>query len=82
MKDLRVPILAFQGDADSYKEFVDHALAMQRIARDNDRQFDLVIYRNVEHGFDYDSSPVYNAAAAVEAWNKTIAFLDERVKRR
>jgi dienelactone hydrolase len=82
MKNLRVPILAFQGDADSYKTFVDQALAMQRIARDNHRQFDLVIYRNVEHGFDFDSSPVYNAAAAVDAWHKTIAFLDKHVKRR
>lgn len=40
MKTLRVPILAFQGDADSYRTFVDNACAMQRIAQQNQRQFD------------------------------------------
>lgn len=80
-KILRVPVLAFQGNADSYREFVEQALAMQRIAQENHRQFDLVIYRDAGHGFDYDSSPAFNGPAAVDAWEKTIAFLNQNMKR-
>jgi len=80
MGNLRVPVLAFQGDADSYREFIDNAFAMQRIAQENHRQFELVIYKNAKHGFDYGSSPVFSPSAAHDSWNKTVAFLDRYLK--
>ena len=35
----------------------------------------LHLYQGTAHGFHNDTSPIYNAAAAADAWSKTIAFL-------
>jgi dienelactone hydrolase len=43
---------------------------MQRIAQENNRQFDLVIYKGAKHGFDFDASPAFNATAASDAWSR------------
>jgi len=34
----------------------------------------LHIYQGTAHGFHNDTSPIYNANAAADAWAKTIAF--------
>lgn len=34
----------------------------------------LHIYQGTAHGFHNDTSPIYNAGAAADAWSKTIAF--------
>lgn len=82
IRSLRVPVLAFQGDADSYREFIDCAFEMQRIAQENHRQFDVVIYKGAKHGFDFEPSRAFNAPAASDAWRRTLAFLDNNLKSR
>ena len=39
------------------------------------------IYPGVEHGFNNDTTPRYDAAAAKLAWQRTIAFLNEKLRR-
>jgi len=36
----------------------------------------LHLYQGTAHGFHNDTSPIYNAAAAADAWSKTIAFFN------
>lgn len=36
----------------------------------------LHLYQGTSHGFHNDTSPIYNAAAAADAWSKTIAFFN------
>jgi len=35
-----------------------------------------VVFSNADHGFFCDARPSYNAAAAAQAWNLTLSFLD------
>jgi carboxymethylenebutenolidase len=36
----------------------------------------LHLYQGTGHGFHNDTSPIYNASAAADAWSRTIAFLN------
>jgi len=82
VKSLQVPVLAFQGDADIFQEFIGNAYEMQRIAQENHRQFDVVLYKNAKHGFDFKPSGAFNAPAASDAWKRMVAFLDNNLKPR
>lgn len=82
VKSLQVPVLAFQGDADVFQEFIGNAYEMQRVAQENHKQFDVVLYKNAKHGFDFKPSGAFNAPAASDAWKRMIAFLDNNLKPR
>ena len=81
IKNLRVPILAFQGDADQMTEFIRNAAAMKQIAIDYKKQFDLVFYPQARHGFDRMPNDRYGKSIAANSWARMIAFMDEHVKR-
>jgi carboxymethylenebutenolidase len=36
----------------------------------------LHLYQGTGHGFHNDTSPIYHAGAAADAWSKTIAFFN------
>ena len=38
------------------------------------------VYPGVEHGFNNDTTPRYDAAAARLAWQRTVAFLDQHLR--
>jgi carboxymethylenebutenolidase len=42
--------------------------------------FGVHLYRGTGHGFHNDTSPVYNAAAACDAWSRTIEFLNTHLR--
>jgi carboxymethylenebutenolidase len=77
---IRAPVLAFQGESDAYRAFIEQAYAMQRVAQENHRLFELVMYPAAKHGFDYDASPTFDPSAAADAWKRTVAFLDKHLK--
>jgi carboxymethylenebutenolidase len=37
-------------------------------------------YPGTEHGFNNDTTPRYDAAAATLAWTRTVAFLNDRLR--
>ena len=41
------------------------------------KTFGLHIYQGAGHAFHNDTSPAYNAAAACEAWNRTLAWFNK-----
>ena len=43
-------------------------------------QFDAHIYAGVEHGFNNDTTPRFDEAAAKLAWQRTIAFFNQTLK--
>jgi dienelactone hydrolase len=79
IKNLRVPILAFQGDADQMPEFIRQALAMN-----HHKQFELVFFTKAHHGFQYgplsSRAGPYDQAAIKSSWIRMIAFLEKHVK--
>ena len=44
------------------------------------KSFELHIYQGVNHAFYDDTGPAYDAAAACEAWGRTIAWFDKFLK--
>jgi len=42
--------------------------------------YDAFVYPGVQHGFNNDTTPRYDPAAASLAWGRTIAFLGERLR--
>ncbi len=73
---LQSPWLGLFGDADTGIP-IDEVEAI-RAALDADAPVahDVVRYPGAEHGFHCDQRPSYNAAAAVDAWAKTLAWFD------
>ena len=78
ISNLKAPVLAFLGDADTRMR-IQWSLAMRKIAVNHNKQFELVIYRNADHGFELESAPGDHAAAE-DYWKRMIAFLDEHLK--
>lgn len=81
IKNLRVPILAFQGDADQMTDFIHNAAAMKQIAIDYQKQFDIVFYQRARHGFDRMPRDPYGKLVATNSWARMIAFMNEHLKR-
>lgn len=42
--------------------------------------FDVVLYKGTSHGFHNDTSPIYNAAAACDAWARTIGWFHTHLR--
>jgi carboxymethylenebutenolidase len=74
LRPLNVPILGFFGGQDSgipvasVKAFED---ALERLRKD----YEIHIYPEAEHAFANPTGNAYNAAAAEDAWEKTLEFL-------
>jgi dienelactone hydrolase len=79
IKNLRVPILVFQGE-DDFPEFVRHAAGMRLIAHDWKKQFEVVFYPHARHGFDRLPRSAYGKSIATDSWVRMIAFMNEHVK--
>jgi carboxymethylenebutenolidase len=72
------PVLAFYGEEDHgiTDGVPDLEARMQRAGVD----FTARVYRGVGHAFFNDTSPSkYNAEVAADAWDRTLAFLDEHL---
>lgn len=80
IRKLRIPILAFQGDADQMTEFIRQAIVMKQIAQEHQKVFELVFYTGARHGFDRFSSSPHANAVAKNAWDRMTAFMDRHVK--
>ncbi len=46
----------------------------------NDKSFDAYFYEGTVHGFNNDTTPRYNEAAAKIAWSRSMAFLKKNLK--
>jgi dienelactone hydrolase len=80
IRNLRIPILAFQGDADHMSSFIRQAIAMKQVAQKHQKRFELVFYTRARHGFDRFTSNPSDKAIARNAWDRMTAFMDQHVK--
>jgi carboxymethylenebutenolidase len=67
------------GDADQ-RVPIALADAVQDLLATNNKQFEYIIYPGAGHSFDVQGSPTYNAEAAIDAQQKTLAFLREKLQ--
>jgi carboxymethylenebutenolidase len=75
---INCPVLAFYGEQDA--ALVDMLPELKRRMAAAKVDFHAVVYPGTGHAFFNDSTPVrYNADAAGDAWNRTLAFLDRNL---
>jgi carboxymethylenebutenolidase len=53
--------------------------AMEAALQANGKEYEVFFYPGVNHGFHNDSTPRYDEAAATLAWDRTIAFLSDKL---
>lgn len=70
---IRAEVLAIYGALDT--RITSTAPAMEAAMQQNYKVFAKVIYPNADHAFFNDTGPRYNAAAAQDAWGRTLAWL-------
>jgi carboxymethylenebutenolidase len=54
--------------------------AIEAAMKQNNKIFEYVIYPGANHAFNHDTGANYNAQAAQEAWNKTLAWFEQYVR--
>jgi dienelactone hydrolase len=79
---IKVPVLMFAGEADSFKDCcrIETARALAAAAGANQIPLELVTPPGVGHDFIVEGMGTYNAQAAATAWAKTEARLKRYLK--
>jgi carboxymethylenebutenolidase len=79
LPNLHAPVLGIFGENDhSVPPTVVHEL--ERRLKDLGKQVEMKLYENADHAFFNDTRPeVYNAEAAADAWQRTLAFLRQHL---
>lgn len=54
--------------------------AYEKALQDNQKDYQAYIYPNVQHAFNNDTTPRYDAAAAKLAWERTITFFNQHLR--
>ena len=76
---IKAPILAFYGDQD--KALMDDLPVLQRHLEGAGVDFTAKAYPNAKHAFFNDTNPItYNKAAAKDAWQLTLDFLNQHLR--
>ncbi|HTM00997.1 MAG TPA: dienelactone hydrolase family protein [Candidatus Omnitrophota bacterium] len=53
--------------------------AYEAALRENKKKYEVFFYPGTQHGFNNDTTPRYDAAAAKLAWSRTVAFFKEHL---
>ncbi len=54
--------------------------AYEAALKENDKEYQAFIYAGVNHGFHNDTTPRYDEDAATLAWERTMAFFDDKLR--
>jgi carboxymethylenebutenolidase len=74
---LRAPLLGIFAELD--RGISGQLPALLTALNDQRKTYSLHVYENTNHAFHNDTSPRYDAAAACDAWAKTIAFFNRHL---
>jgi carboxymethylenebutenolidase len=76
---LTAPVLGLYGGLDKGIP-VDSVRAMERTMKSAGRSVNINVYADANHGFANPSGQAYNAAAATDAWEKSLAFFKANLR--
>jgi carboxymethylenebutenolidase len=76
---LKAPVLGLFGGLDRGIP-VDSVRAMERSLKSNGRSVSINVYADANHAFANASGQAYNAAAADDAWKKSLAFFSANLR--
>jgi carboxymethylenebutenolidase len=77
---LQVPVLGLYGTADQSIP-VASVRAFEALAKELGKKMEIHLYEGAGHAFANPSGTNYRAEAATDAWQRSIAFLDEHLKK-
>ena len=77
--NIKVPVLMLFGEKDSSIPMSDVGAIRKRLEMQA-RQHEVVVYPGAEHGFNCDERASFHPEASKDAWNRTIKWLELRVK--
>jgi carboxymethylenebutenolidase len=77
-RNIHCPVLAFYGERDT--RLIEKLPEVEAGLQEAGISFRSVVYPNAGHAFFNDCNPkAYNEAAATDAWNRSLAFLDRHL---
>jgi len=76
--NIRAAVLAIYGEQDS--RINSGIPAIEQAMLENNKIYEKVIYPNADHAFHNDTGSRYNAEAAKDAWERTLAWFDQYVR--
>jgi carboxymethylenebutenolidase len=77
IENINGPVLILHGTDDQTVK-VRAAYILEDLMKKHGKIYEIKIYPGVGHAFNWvDGKGLYNAAAAEDAWNRTVAFLDK-----
>lgn len=78
IQGISCPVLALYGERDA--RLVGRLPELREAVEKYHKDFTIIVYPNCGHAFFNDSIPMtYNAAAATDSWEKTLALLKDRL---
>jgi len=78
VRHLTCPILSFHGDQDTVVP-VNNTYALDEACRRYGVEHRYIVYPGINHSFIWEGEDKHDADAHCDSWNKTIAFLKERL---
>jgi carboxymethylenebutenolidase len=77
--EMPTPWLGLFGDADQGIPSEDVERLREELAAHAPVDTEIVRYPHAEHGFHCDARPSYQAAAAIDGWNRTLVWLESHL---
>ena len=74
--DLKAPVIGFYGGKDAGIP-LDTVELMRDALKAAGKPVEIIVYPEAQHGFNADYRPMYDAAAATDAWKKMLAFFQQ-----
>lgn len=78
IEKINAPLLLHFGELD--KRVNEGWPAYEAALKENRKEYNAFVYKNVNHGFHNDTTPRYDREAAKLAWKRTIDFFNEKLK--
>lgn len=78
MQNIAGPVLAFYGETDS--RINQNIPAIEAAMKQYNKTFESQIYPGAGHAFNNDTGQAYNAAAAQDAYRRSVAFFTANLK--
>lgn len=76
--NIRAAVLAMYGELDS--RINSGIPVIEKAMLENNKIYEKIIYPNADHAFNNDTGPRYNAEAAKDAWEHTLAWFEKYVR--
>jgi carboxymethylenebutenolidase len=73
--NIQAPVLAVYGELDN--RITGTIPSIELVMQENNKVYEKLVYPGADHAFHNDTSSRYNAEAAKDAWEQTLAWFEK-----